>query len=145
MKKVAGILDAKGWDVATIEPETLVLLALHEMNRNNIGALVVTKDGERVTGMISDRDIARGLIRHGAHLMSLPVKSVMIRQVRYCRPDDDVNECMATMTENRQRHLPVLRGGRLCGVISIGDLIKNRLEELELERNVLRDYVAART
>ncbi len=145
MKKVAGILDAKGWEVVTIESETLVLLALHEMNRRNIGALVVTNDGERVLGMISDRDIARGLIRHGNHLMSLPVKTVMTRQVPYCRPGDDTNECMATMTENRQRHLPVLDGGRLCGVISIGDLVKNRLEELELERNVLRDYVAART
>src|SRR5581483_6014842 len=105
---------------------------------------VVTNDRERVVGMISDRDIARGLIRHGNHLMSLPVKSVMTRQVPYCRPDDDTNECMATMTEKRQRHLPVLDGGRLCGLISLGDLVKNRLAELELERNVLRDYVAAR-
>ena len=143
--KVAGILEAKGWEVVTIEPESLVLLALHEMNRRNIGALVVTKDGERVLGTISDRDIARGLIRHGNHLMSLPVKSVMTRQVPHCRPDDDTNTCMAAMTENRQRHLPVLDGGKLCGLISIGDLVKNRLEELELERNVLRDYVAART
>jgi CBS domain-containing protein len=69
----------------------------------------------------------------------------MARRVPYCRPGDDTNACMATMTENRQRHLPVMDGGRLCGIISIGDLVKHRLEELELERNVLRDYVAART
>jgi CBS domain-containing protein len=142
--KVSGILDAKGWEVATIKPDTLILLALHEMNKRNIGSLVVTDDGEHVRGVISDRDITRGLIRHGSHLTSLPVKQVMSRQVYTCRPDDNTEDCMLTMTKNRQRHLPVLDGGRLCGLISIGDLIKNRLDELELERNVLRDYVAAR-
>jgi CBS domain-containing protein len=142
--KVSAILDAKGWEVVTIEPDTLVLLALHEMNMRNVGALVVTNDGEHVLGMISDRNITRGLIRHGNHLMSLQVRKVMSRQVPFCRPDDNTNDCMLTMTENRQRHLPVLEGGRLRGLISIGDLVKNRLEELELERNVLRDYVAAR-
>ncbi len=144
MKKVSGILDSKGWDVVTTDPDALVLLALHEMNMRNIGALVVTKDGKHVLGTITDRDIARGLIRHGNHLMSLEVRKVMTRHGPTCRPDDSVDECMRTMTENRQRHLPVLDGGRLCGLISIGDLVKNRLEELELERNVLRDYVAAR-
>ncbi|MDQ3946925.1 MAG: CBS domain-containing protein [Actinomycetota bacterium] len=142
--KVSAILDAKGWEVLTIEPDTLVLLALHEMNMRNVGALVVTEDGEHVRGMISDRDIARALIRHGNHLLSLQVRKVMSRLVPVCRPDDDTNDCMLTMTEARTRHLPVVDGGRLCGLISIGDLVKNRLEELELERNVLRDYVAVR-
>jgi CBS domain-containing protein len=142
--KVSAVLDAKGWEVATIEPETLVILALHEMNMRNIGALVVTKDGEHVLGVISDRNITRALIRHGNNLLSLPVRTVMSRQVPHCRPDDDTSECMLTMTETRQRHLPVMTGGRLCGLISIGDLVKNRLEELELERDVLRDYVSTR-
>jgi CBS domain-containing protein len=141
---VSAVLDAKGWEVATIEPEALVLLALHEMNMRNIGALVVTKDGEHVLGVISDRNIARALIRHGNNLLSLSVRAVMSRQVPHCRPDENVNECMLAMTESRQRHLPVLDGGRLCGLISIGDLVKNRLQELELERDVLRDYVSSR-
>lgn len=139
--KVSAVLDAKGWEVVTIESNTLVLLALHEMNRRNIGALVVTDDGEHVLGTISDRDIARALIRHGNQLLSLQVSKVMSRRVPTCRPDDNTNECMLTMTEARKRHLPVVKGGRLCGMISMGDLVKNRLEELELERNVLRDYV----
>jgi CBS domain-containing protein len=142
--KVSAILDAKGWEVVTIEPDTLVLLALHEMNMRNVGALVVTEDGKHVRGMISDRDIARALTRHGNQLLSMQVRKVMSRQVPVCRPDDDTNACMLTMTESRKRHLPVVDGGRLCGLISIGDLVKNRLEELELERNVLRDYVAVR-
>ena len=143
--KVAAILDAKGWDVVTVESDTMVLLALHEMNMRNIGALVVTDDGEHVLGTISDRDIARALTRHGNLLLSLQVKKVMCRRVPVCRPDDNTNDCMLTMTEARKRHLPVVNGGRLCGLISIGDLVKNRLEELELERNVLRDYVTVRS
>jgi CBS domain-containing protein len=139
---VSAILDAKGWEVVTIEPDTLVLLALHEMNMRNIGALVVTDDGGHVLGTISDRDIARALIRHGNHLLSLQVKKVMSRRVPVCRPGDNTNDCMLVMTEARTRHLPVVDGRRLCGLISMGDLVKNRLEELELERNVLRDYVA---
>ncbi len=142
---VAAILDAKGRDVVTVEPDTLVLLALHEMSTRNIGALVVTKDGQHVLGVISERDVTRALVRHGSQLLSLRVQEVMSRPVPVCQPDDSINACMATMTRSRHRHLPVVADGVLCGLVSIGDVVKNRLEELELERNVLRrSYVARR-
>ncbi len=142
---VAAILDAKGRDVVTVEPDTLVLLALHEMSTRNIGALVVTKDGQHVLGVISERDVTRALVRHGSQLLSLRVQEVMSRPVPVCQPDDSINACMAAMTRSRHRHLPVVADGVLCGLVSIGDVVKNRLEELELERNVLRrSYVAGR-
>lgn len=142
---VAAILDAKGWDVATIEPDALVLLALHEMTSRDIGALVVTQDSEHVLGVISERDVTRALVRHGCHLLDLRVRDVMSRPVPVCRPDESTNSCMATMTRSRHRHLPVVSDGMLQGLVSIGDLVKNRLEELELERDVLRQsYVVRR-
>lgn len=129
--KISDILDAKGWEVATIEPEALVLFALQEMTSRNIGALVVTTDGKHVLGVISDRDITRALVDHGNQLLSLPVESVMTRAVPACRPDETTWSCMTTMTQSRERHLPVVNDGILCGVVSIGDLVKNRIEELE--------------
>ena len=135
---IASILDAKGWDVVTIEPDALVLIALHEMTTRRIGALVVTNDGEQVRGIISERDITRALTQHGSGLLSLRVREVMSRHVPVCRPNETTAECMLTMTRTRQRHLPVVVDGMLCGLVSIGDLVKNRLQELELERNVLR-------
>lgn len=135
---IASVLDAKGWDVATIDPDALVLLAIHQMSSRNIGALVATKDGETVLGVISERDVTRALVRHGSDLLSLRVRDVMSRAVPVCRPDESANSCMATMTRSRHRHLPVVVDGTLSGLVSIGDLVKHRLEELELERNVLR-------
>jgi CBS domain-containing protein len=92
---------------------------------------VVTNDGKYVLGVISDRDITRGLVRHGNQLLSLRVQSVMTRAVPDCRPDESATSCMMTMTRSRERHLPVTNDGILCGVVSIGDLVKNRIEELE--------------
>ncbi|MGH9039812.1 MAG: CBS domain-containing protein [Acidimicrobiia bacterium] len=129
---ISEILDAKGWDVATIEPDALVLRALHDMSARNFGALVVTNDGEHVLGVISDRDITLGLVRHGCDLLSLPVGDVMSTAVPVCRPDESTTSCMLTMTASRQRHLPVTVNGVLCGLVSIGDIVKHRIEELEL-------------
>jgi CBS domain-containing protein len=137
--EVARILDAKGWDVVSVEPGAMVAVALHEMITRGIGALVVTEDGKRVLGLISERDITRGLARHGGQLITTRVRDVMSRSVAVCRPDDSTTECMAIMTRTRQRHLPVVADRRVCGLVSIGDLVKNRLDELELERNVLRE------
>jgi CBS domain-containing protein len=128
---VSDILDAKGWEVATIEPDALVLIALKEMTSRNVGALVVTNNGEHVLGVISDRDITRALVQHGNQLLSLPVESVMTHEIPVCRPDETITSCMQTMTWSRERHLPVTNDGILCGVVSIGDLVKNRIEELE--------------
>jgi CBS domain-containing protein len=142
---VAAILDAKGREVVTVDPDALVLFAVHEMTTRNIGALVVTKDGEHVLGVISERDVTRALVRHGSQLLSVRVQDVMSRPVPVCRPDESINACMAIMTRTRHRHVPVVADGVLCGLVSIGDVVKNRLEELELERNVLRrSYVVER-
>lgn len=142
---VGAVLDGKGWDVITIDPDASVLLALHEMTSRNIGALVVTGDGSHVVGVVSERDMTRGLLRHGRDLLSLRVREVMSRHVPVCQPGESTNSCMATMTRSRHRHLPVTVDGELRGLVSIGDLVKHRLEELELERQVLRQsYVVRR-
>ena len=137
---MATVLDAKGWDVVTVDPDALVSSALHEMTSRGLGALVVIHPTNTVLGVISERDIAEGLVRHGCDLLSLQVGDVMSQPVPACRPNDSVSECMATMTRSRHRHVPVVVDGVQRGLVSIGDMVKHRLEELELETNVLRGH-----
>jgi CBS domain-containing protein len=146
---ISSVLDAKGWGTATIEPDVLIPLALQEMDTRNIGALVVTRDGDNVLGVISERDVTRALVRYGCDLLTMRVEDVMARPVPVCAPDEGTDECMLTMTQSRHRHLPVVDDGVLLGLVSIGDLVKNRLQEVELERaaieserDVLRRYFA---
>ncbi|MDQ3897707.1 MAG: CBS domain-containing protein [Actinomycetota bacterium] len=141
--KVDGILKAKGRAVETITPEATVQLALHKLATLGIGALVVTGDGQEVLGTVSERDVVRGLNRHGARLLELTVADVMSRGGPVCTPDESLHDLMADMTRSRHRHIPVVEGGQLCGVVSIGDVVKHRLEEMELEVNVLRDHYIA--
>jgi CBS domain-containing protein len=141
--KVADILHAKGADVEVIRPEAKVLLAVHRLRMQNVGALVVTRDGARVEGVLCERDIVRGLARHGAELLDMSVVAVMSRSVPVCSPEDSVAHVMQVMTRTRNRHVPVVDGGRLCGIVSIGDVVKHRLEDMELEANVLRDAYLA--
>jgi CBS domain-containing protein len=143
---VDSILKAKGRDVETIHPDGDLRLALHRLASRGIGALVVTPDGTTVDGTISERDVVRGLNKHGAALLDLPASAVMSRHAPTCSPSDTLQHVMAEMTRSRHRHLPVLDGdGHLCGIISIGDVVKHRLEEMELEASVLRDaYIARR-
>ena len=142
--KVEGILKGKGHDVQTIGPDTAVVLAVDRLSSMQIGALVVSGDDKRVEGVISERDVVRGLARHGQRLLDLKVSDVMARRVPVCSPDDPIQEVMAQMTRTRNRHIPVVQGGQLYGLVSIGDLLKNRLEELELQTNVLRDSYISR-
>jgi len=137
--KVSDILATKGSVVETIRPDAKVLVAVHRMRMQNVGALVVSRDGERVEGVVSERDIVRGLTTHGAGLLELSVVSVMSKGVPTCAPGDPLSAVMAQMTRTRNRHVPVVDDGRLCGIVSVGDVVKHRLEELELETNVLRD------
>ncbi len=139
--KVQAMLDAKGSEVATTRPDATIATAIGILKQEGIGALVVTGPSGEVTGIISERDIVRGLVDHGVNLLKMPVAELMTRSVKTCGPDHNTNDVMAEMTRSRIRHLPVLDGGRLCGIISIGDVVKNRLEELETETNVLRDYI----
>ena len=145
--KVKAILDAKGREVATIRPEATVATAIRRLTLENIGALVVSLDGASVLGVSSERDIIRAFAREGdaALVVRLPVERVMAQAFKAVTPDDDLRDVMGEMTRRRMRHLPVLEGGRLAGIVSIGDAVKSRLEQLELETSVLRDaYIAGR-
>lgn len=139
---VAVILKTKGRDVATIAPGAIVAEAIRELSRWRIGALVVSSDGKAVDGIISERDIVHALERHGAPLLEMPVRQIMTASVVTCTPTDTVGALMAEMTERRIRHLPVVENGALCGIISIGDVVKNRVEEVEFEANSLRSFIA---
>ena len=141
---IESILKRKGADVATIAPDASVKRAADWLRAKNIGALVVTRENA-ILGLISEREIVHAFSRYGETAGSMPVKEVMQYGVTTVSPDESVNRVMKLMTHHRVRHMPVLRGGQLAGIVSIGDVVKYRLEELELETNVLRDvYNAAR-
>ena len=139
---VETILRSKGRTVATIRPNETVGAAVEALVSGNIGALVASEDGEAVDGIISERDIVHALARHGAALLAQTVAEVMTRSVVTCDPTESVAELMAEMTNRRIRHLPVVREGRLCGIVSIGDVVKNRLDEIEYEAKSLRSFIA---
>ena len=137
------ILAAKGTKVATAAPDTRVGVAATRMHMERVGALVISRDGRTVEGILSERDIVRGLTRSGDSVVDLPVSALMSREVRTCRPDAEIRAVMRLMTDHRIRHLPVVDNGVLCGIVSIGDVVKSRLEDMEMEANVLRDYAVA--
>jgi CBS domain-containing protein len=139
---VETILRNKGSSVTTIRPEATIAEAVDTLRRDRIGALVVSEDGESVDGIVSERDIVSALADHGSDLLSRSVDDIMTRNVITCEPDDTVGELMAEMTNRRIRHFPVVAGGRLCGIVSIGDLVKNRLDEVEFEARSLRSFIA---
>lgn len=144
--KVEGILKSKGRSVETIEPWATVAEAVGRLTGPpRIGALVVCEDAERrVAGIIGERDLIPALSKHGARLLEMQVAVVMSRDVPVCSPDDSIAYLMLEMTRSRYRHMPVVDGGKLSGLISIGDVVKARLEEMELETGVLRDLYIAR-
>src|SRR4051794_23163928 len=139
---VETILRNKGDWVATIRPDATIAEAVETLNRERIGALVVSADGHSVDGMVSERDIVIALDDHGGALLSRRVDEIMTRNVITCDPADTVQELMAAMTHRRFRHIPVVRDGRLRGIVSIGDVVKNRLDEVEFEANSLRSFIA---
>jgi CBS domain-containing protein len=143
--KVENILQSKGWGVETIPPGASMAHAIHRLTSAGVGALVVSDDGEVVDGTLSERDVVWAISRHGEGALDLQVVDCMTRGGPVCTPETFIQDAMAEMTRRRQRHLPVLRDGKLCGLISLGDVVKNRLDELELETNVLRDaYITRR-
>ncbi|MGD9701487.1 MAG: CBS domain-containing protein [Acidimicrobiia bacterium] len=137
--KVSEILRTKGDRVATVEPGETVRTAVERMTRRSIGSLVVVDGDARIVGMISERDVMRALATNDVTALSRVVRDVMTTDVVTCGRDDRLGELMAVMTRRRIRHLPVVEDQRLVGIVSIGDLVKSRLEELELESRVLRD------
>lgn len=143
MITVQSILDIKGCDVVTTLPDMTVSSVASLLVDHKIGAAVVTgKEGE-IRGIVSERDIVSGVAEKGPDVLSRPVHEIMTAKVSVCHPGDRIEEVMATMTEARFRHFPVVEDGQLKGIISIGDVVKSRLEDLEEEAHVLRDYIAA--
>jgi CBS domain-containing protein len=136
---VEEILQKKGHDVLTIRPTASVREAVRRLSLERVGALIVSEDGERLQGIISERDVILSLARRGANLLDERVSDVMMQSVPTCAPDDKLKSVMAVMTQKRARHMPVLERGRLCGIVSIGDIVKHRLEDLELKSAVMRD------
>ena len=140
---IQNILRHKGNKVVTIQPDTKIGTAAHRLRLERIGAIVVTGDGRRVEGILSERDIVHGLTEHGAAVTDLPVSALMSRNVHTCGPDAEIRDVMRLMTLHRVRHVPVVDNGELRGIVSIGDVVKSRLEDMELEANVLHDYFVA--
>ncbi len=142
---VESILRTKGAKVVTIAPDTTIGEAAKLLKRERIGAVVVSEDGSTVAGILSERDIVSGLAEptRRAGLVEQPVSALMTREVLTCDPADAVEKCMHLMTDRRVRHLPVVQGGKMVGLVSIGDVVKNRLEELESEAGFLRDLIAS--
>jgi CBS domain-containing protein len=141
--RVEDILRAKGHTVETVGPDTPVSDVCDRMRIHGIGALVVTSDGHHVDGIVSERDVVLGISHEGAELLRKPARHVMSGRVVTCSPDDHLTKVMAVITAQRVRHLPVVSDGRLVGIISIGDALKARLTEMELEAAVLRDVYLA--
>ena len=141
---IESILRRKGTEVTTIAPEASIKRAADWLHAKNIGALVVTSENA-VLGLISEREIVHAFSRYGETAASMPVKEIMQWGVTTVSPDDSVSRVMKLMTHHRVRHMPVLSGGKLAGIVSIGDVVRHRSEDLELETSVLRDvYNAAR-
>ncbi len=140
---VANILKVKGTDVVTIGPDETVAATARLLNVKGIGAALVCDASGKVLGVISERDIIRGVAVNGERALEMQVRDLMTSEVIACKPTDTIAEVMKVMTMRRFRHMPVIEDGELKGIISIGDVVKNRIEETEMETRVLRDYVLA--
>ena len=139
---VNAILKSKGTKVVTARPEATVAALSERLRAEGIGALVVSEDGKTIAGIVSERDIVRGLAEHGAAVLDRKVGDIMHRDVVTSTGDEDIEAVMGKMTRHRIRHLPVVENGKLCGIISIGDVVKHRLDELESETQAMRHYIA---
>jgi CBS domain-containing protein len=135
------ILQRKGRDVSTIPPDATVRAAAEALAAANLGALVVSVDGTSLAGIVSERDIVRRLAADGPPLLDQPVSSIMQAEVRTCAGADNVDQLMELMTQHRIRHLPVVEDDALVGIISIGDVVKTRVDELVTEKEQLVDYI----
>jgi CBS domain-containing protein len=138
---VEAILRGKGDHVATVSPHATIAVAVATLQRERVGALVVSRDGTGVDGILSERDIIHGLAGLGTGLLDTRVEQLMTRRVFTCTPRDTVADLAVEMTQRRIRHIPVLRDGALAGIVSIGDVVKARLDEMEYETSSLRSFI----
>lgn len=139
--RISDLLRRKGNLVVTIKPEQSVTDLLDLLAEYKVGALVVSADGNVVEGIVSERDIVRRLQEIGPELLQAPVRDIMTAQVQVSSPDTDLDELMRVMTTGRFRHVPVIESGQLVGIISIGDVVKHRIDELQSERDQLTAYI----
>lgn len=140
---VDAILRNKGRGVITIAPQARIAAAVAMLRRHAIGALVVSSDGTTLEGIVSERDIVVALADRGAAVLQRAVAESMCRKVITCRRDDAIAELAALMTEHRIRHLPVVESGALAGIVSIGDVLKHRIDEVEGEASSMREFIAS--
>lgn len=143
MSSVAQILAEKGRTVVTIEGQRTLAEAVEMLNRHRIGALVVVGADGAVQGIVSERDVVRAVGQSGAEGLKMPVAERMTRKVVTCAPTAALHQLMTMMTDGKFRHVPVIEGGRLGGMVSIGDIVKHRLAEMEAESQALKDYIGA--
>ena len=141
--RITDVLRVKGTRVVTVTPDTTVRQLLAVLAEHRIGAVVVSHDGTSVDGIASERDIVRAFARRGAAAMSEPVTAIYTAEVHTITPETQIEEVMRMMTERRVRHAPVVQDGNLRGIVSIGDVVKNRIDELETERAALTDYITS--
>jgi CBS domain-containing protein len=139
MSRVRDVLAVKGDRVLMVNPSTALVRVTQKMRAEQIGAFVVSPDGRRLDGLISERDIVFAIARYGPDALDMPASAVMTRAVQTCAPDDTVRSVMAEMTRSRVRHLPVVEAGRVQGIISIGDVVKASVDDADLEASVMRD------
>jgi CBS domain-containing protein len=139
---VRQILRDKGDNIVSTGPKARIADVAALMSKERVGAVVVLDADRRLVGIVSERDITRGLAEHGAALLDMHAEQIMTREVITCSPDDGVDKLMRKMTIGRFRHLPVMEGRAMVGVVSIGDIVKHRLEQLEAEASLLQDYIA---
>jgi CBS domain-containing protein len=140
--RIADLLRHKGSDVATVPPGVSVSGLLEDLARHNIGAMVVVDETGSLVGIVSERDVVRRLDERGAELLHAPVSEIMTTSVVTCEPTEAVDSLASIMTERRIRHMPVVTGGKLVGLVSIGDVVRSRIEQLESDREQLESYIA---
>ena len=138
---VEEVLKAKGRDIVTMPRNASVAEAARLLKEKRIGAVVISDDGARVLGILSERDIVHALVDFAAAALEMRVSELMTQDVVTCAPEDSIVGLMARMTERRIRHLPVLKDGVLDGMVSIGDVVKSRIDEVEFEASAMRDYI----
>ncbi len=139
--RVSSLVEGKGSNIVSVTPASQISDVAHTLREHRIGAVLVLSDDGAIAGMLSERDIVRGVAEHGNHCLTMSAGDLMTRSVVTCGPDDSVDRVMALMTEHRIRHLPVTDAGGLVGIISIGDVVKHKIEQIEAEAKEMRDYI----
>jgi CBS domain-containing protein len=141
--RVQNILAHKGPVVVTVEPHASLTEVIASLSKHGIGALIVSADNRTIAGIVTERDIVRALASHGPDLLGMPVRDIMTMNVLTCAPEEEVRSVARTMTDKRFRHMPVTIDGAIAGIVSIGDVVKSRLDELETEHDQLLSYISS--